>query len=93
MIEELESGKIMTALDKFSEACMWVWDNHPEAICINATKRWVDAGEAIFGNLRTAVEGSGKSGRTFTNDGTHWNDTGSKIIAKVLVPLFDFTHP
>lgn len=90
---DLNTGKMMSALDKYNEACLWVWDNHPEAVCINAAKRWVDAGMAIFGDMRSATEGSGKAGNTFTNEGSHWNDTGSKIIAKALVPLFDFTHP
>lgn len=91
--EEADTGKPITALDKFTEASLWVWQNHPDALCINAAKRWVDAGVAIFGDLRTATEGSGKDGLSFTNEGSHWNDTGSKIIAKALVPLFDFTHP
>lgn len=90
---EYSTGRMMTALDKFTEACLFVWENHPEAVCINTTKRWVDAGMAIFGDLKTATLGSGKDGRTFTNEGSHWNDTGCKIIAKPLVPLFDFTHP
>ena len=90
---ETDTGKPITALDKFSEAALWVWENHPEALCINAAKRWVDAGVAIFGDLRAATEGSGKDGLTFTNEGSHWNDTGSKIIAKTLTSLFDFTHP
>ena len=50
------------------------------------------AGVAIHGNLRAATEGSGKSGSTFTNEGSHWNDYGSKIIAKALAPLFNFVH-
>lgn len=85
------NGRMMSALDKFSEAYLWVREEHPEAVVINAAKRWVDAGFAIFGDLRTATEGSGKAGRTFTNEGSHWNDTGSKIMAKVVLPLFEFT--
>ena len=87
---EQSGGQMMTALDKFSEAVHWVWENHPDVVCIHAAKRWVDAGFAIFGNLRAATEGSGKAGATFTNEGSHWNDTGSKIIAKALTPVFEF---
>ncbi|HHG3448759.1 TPA: hypothetical protein ACPVY9_000991 [Vibrio parahaemolyticus] len=89
-IEEQQDGKMMSALDKYAEAFLWVKDNHPEAVCIHAAQRWVDAGYAIFGDLRTATEGSGKGGVTFTNEGSHWNDTGSSVMAKVCAPLFKF---
>lgn len=49
-----------------------------------------DAGFAIHGNLRAATEGSGRNGLTFTNKGSHWNDTGSKIMAKAVLPLLNF---
>lgn len=88
---ESVTGKQMTALDKFTEACDWVWTNHPEVVCINAAARWCEAGFAIFGNLKAATEASGKTGSTFTNEGSHWNDTGSKIIAKAVLPYLDFT--
>ncbi|MDF4639333.1 hypothetical protein P3489_06000 [Vibrio parahaemolyticus] len=89
-IEEQDDGKMMSALDKYAEAYLWVKDNHPEAVCIHAAQRWVDAGNAIFGDLRTATEGSGKNGSTFTNEGSHWNDTGCLVMAKVCSPLFRF---
>lgn len=89
---EVGTGKMMTALDKFSEASQWVYVNHPEVPCINAAARWCEAGVAIHGNLRIATEGSGKGGETFTNEGSHWNDTGSKIIAKTVMPLLDFAR-
>jgi hypothetical protein len=83
-------GKVMSALDKYQEAYFYVKDTYPEAVCINAAKRWVDAGFAIHGDLKTATLGSGKSGSTFTNEGSHWNDTGSKIMAKAVLPLLNF---
>jgi len=88
---ELTTGKMMTALDKFTEAHLWVLQNHPEAVCINAAQRWVDAGVAIFGDMKSATVASGKAGNTFTNEGSHWNDTGCKIIGKTLMSLFNFT--
>ncbi len=90
LLSEQQNGALMTALDKYNEAYSFVIDHHPEAVFINSAKRWVDAGNAIFGNLKTATEGSGKDGATFTNEGSHWNDTGSKIIAKTLTPVFKF---
>lgn len=89
-IEEQLDGSMLSALDKYNQAFEWVKQNHPEVVFINSVKRWVDAGVLIFGDLRSATEGSGKSGATFTNEGSHWNDTGSKIIAKTLTPLFAF---
>jgi hypothetical protein len=89
-ILEQNDGKMMSALDKYNEAYNYVMENHPEALFINAAARWVDAGFAIFGDLKTATLGSGRDGETFTNEGSHWNDTGSKVIAKFVVPVFDF---
>jgi|GEM_PF-1141906 len=90
-IGEQTGGKMMTALDKYNEAVQWLEENHDADIgVINSVKRWVDAGFAIFGDLKTATLGSGTGGSTFTNEGSHWNDTGSKIIAKTLTGLFEF---
>ena len=89
-IIEQKDGKMMSALDKYNEAYNWVIDNHPDVVIINAAKRWYDAAVAIFGDLKAATVGSGKGGLTFTNEGSHWNDTGSKIIAKAILAVFDF---
>lgn len=79
--------KAMSALDKYQEATQFLREKHPEIVAIDATKRWVDAGISIFGNLKTATEGSGKTGSTFTNEGSHWNDTGSAVMAKAVIPI------
>lgn len=90
---EQADGQMMTALDKYSQAYLWVKENQPTAVCINAAQRWVDAGNAIFNNnLKDATLGSGKGGSTFTNEGSHWNDTGSKVMAKCVLPLLNFTN-
>lgn len=91
-ILEQHDGKMMSALDKFNEAYNWLLDNHPDVVIINVAKRWRDAAVAIFGDLKSTTVGSGKAGLTFTNGVSHWNDTGSKIIAKTLLPLFDLVH-
>ncbi|MFW6586641.1 hypothetical protein, partial [Acinetobacter baumannii] len=56
--------RMMSALDKYQEATDFLRANN--VICIDAAKRWVDAGFAIFGDLKTATLGSGKDGTTFT---------------------------
>ena len=89
-ILEQNDGKMMSALDKYNEAYTYVMANHPDALFINAAARWVDAAFTIFGDLKSATVGSGRDGSTFTNEGSHWNDTGSKVIAKFVVPVFDF---
>lgn len=76
---------MMTALDKTQEAIEYL--KSVDIPAIDSTKRWVNAGFAIFGDLKTATVGSGKDGSTFTNEGSHWNDTGSKIMAKSVIPL------
>lgn len=76
------AARMMTALDKTQEAIEYL--NSVDIAAIDATKRWCDAGFAIFGDLKTATIGSGKAGETFTNEGSHWNDTGSAIMAKIV---------
>lgn len=79
--------KAMSALDKYQEAIQFLRENHPDIVAIDAAKRWVEAGVSIFGNLKAATLGSGKTGLTFTNEGSHWNDTGSAIMAKTVISL------
>jgi hypothetical protein len=78
-------ARMMSALDKYQEATEYL--NSVDIPCIDVVKRWVNAGIAIFGDLKTATLGSGKSGLTFTNEGSHWNDTGSAIVAKTVLPI------
>ncbi|RBO94939.1 hypothetical protein [Pseudochrobactrum asaccharolyticum] len=82
-----DTGHMMTPLDRFAEAHNHVVANHPNSVSIHATQRWCDAAVAIFANLKAATEGSGKAGATFTNEGSHWNDTGSRIMAKAVLPV------
>lgn len=82
---EKGTARMMSALDKFQEATEYL--NSIGIPCIDAAKRWVDAGVSIFGDLRAATVGSGKGGATFTNEGSHWNDTGSVVMAKAVIPL------
>ena len=78
-------AKMMSALDKYQEATEYL--NSVGIPCVDAAKRWVEAGVSIFGDLKTATLGSGKGGATFTNEGSHWNDTGGKIMAKAVIPI------
>lgn len=81
----LGPARMMSALDKYQEATEFL--NSVGVPCIDAAKRWTDAGVAIFGDLKAATIGSGKAGATFTNEGSHWNDTGGRIMAKAVLPL------
>lgn len=83
-------GKVLTALDAQQLSHQWMVDNHPEVMSFNLVKNWVDAALDVYGNLRTSTVGSGKAGLTFTNEGSHWNDTGCKVQARLIVPVFDF---
>ena len=78
-------AKSMSALDKYQEASEYL--NSIGIPCIDAAYRWVEAGNLIFGDLKSATIGSGKTGQTFTNEGSHWNDTGSKVMAKAVIPI------
>lgn len=81
----LGSAKAMSALDKYQEAVQYLREQN--IVCLDTAIRWVEAGKALFGDLKTATLGSGKGGATFTNEGSHWNDTGGKIMAKSVLPL------
>lgn len=78
-------ARMMSALDKYQEATEYL--NSVGVPCVDSANRWVNAGIAIFGDLKTATIGSGKGGATFTNEGSHWNDTGGKIMAKAVIPI------
>lgn len=80
-------AKMMSALDKYQEATEFLRSNN--VICIDAAKRWVEAAFSIFGDLKAATSGSGKDGVTFTNEGSHWNNSGSAILAKTVLSLLN----
>lgn len=84
-------GTAMSPLDKMTQAYRYVLENHPDAVILNLAQRWTDAGFAIFGEMRTPTEGSGKAGTSFSSDGTHWNDTGARIQAKGALSVLNFT--
>ncbi|GAB4023241.1 hypothetical protein GCM10028808_73080 [Spirosoma migulaei] len=50
-------------------------------------KRYADRNFA--GNYYNATVASGNNGITLLSDGTHWNDTGSLVVAKEIGPIFD----
>ena len=79
------SAKAMSALDKYQEAIQYLREQN--IVCLDTAQKWVEAGNALFSDLKTATLGSGKGGATFTNEGSHWNDTGGKIMAKAVLPL------
>ena len=86
---EDKSGHVMTALDAQEMCYEWTKTNEQDVIAINACKYWCDAAVAMFGDLKTATIGSGKNGDTMTNEGSHWNDTGSAVMARCIGPVFD----
>ena len=85
-------GNILTALDFQTFTHKWIQDNMPSVLSINACKYWCDAAKTLFGNMKSATTGSGKDGKTFTNEGAHWNDTGSAVMDRCIGPVFDFYH-
>lgn len=84
-----KDGNMITALDAQSMCDLWIRENEPNVISINGCKYWVDAGRSIFGDLKSATVGSGKNGNTFTNEGSHWNDTGCKVMDRCIGGVFD----
>ncbi|MDR0630566.1 MAG: hypothetical protein LBF70_00835 [Holosporales bacterium] len=85
-------GRMWTALDSQSSCFMYCKDNRPECVYINAVKHFVKACYDCYGNMKDATVASGKNGLTFTNEGSHWNDTGCRVMARILLPILDFMH-
>ena len=93
---QLKDGLVWTALDSQSSCYEHINSKYgesesPSVIYLNAVKTWCKAANEIWGNLALGTVGSGKTGTTFTNEGSHWNDTGSKIMARTVLPVLDFT--
>jgi hypothetical protein len=88
----LADGVSMTALDAQMSCYQYMKDTYPEVVYLNAVKNWVNAAKACYGNLYKATIGSGKDGATFTNEGSHWNDTGSRVMARYILPVLDFIN-
>lgn len=82
-------GYMWTALDAQSGCYMHMIENYPDIVYINAVKHFVRACYDCYGDMKTATVGSGKAGKTFTNEGSHWNDTGSRVMARVILPILD----
>ena len=82
-------GYMWTALDAQSGCYMHMIENYPDIVYINAVKHFVRACYDCYGDMKTATVGSGKAGKTFTNEGSHWNDTGSRVMARVVLPILD----
>lgn len=87
-----QDGRALTALDAQMLSNAALAESKPDAVIIQAVKHFVDAAVASYGNLRSATEGSGKAGRTFTNEGSHWNNTGSRIMARAVLPILDLYY-
>lgn len=91
-IVDMNDGIAMTTLDAQMSCYQYMTDKYPNITYLNAIKNWVNAAIACYGNLHDATIGSGKDGLTFTNEGGHWNDTGSKVMARFILPVLDFIN-
>ena len=82
-------GFAMSSFDEqmYSNYALLGKDN---ALVINAIKYWIDSAIALYGNLKAATIGSGKVGNTLSDEGSHWNDRGSALMARCVCPVMDF---
>ena len=83
-------GVMWTALDAQMSCFLHTIENHPDVVYVNAVKHFVDACIACYGNMKDATIGSGKQGKTFTNESSHWNDTGCRVMARAVLASIDF---
>ena len=90
-IKDGSTNKIgWTALDAQSSIYLYMLENHSNIIYINAFRNWIEACNKCYGNLENATTGTRKNGNTFSDEGSHYNDTGCKVMARVILPVFDF---
>lgn len=92
---ELSDGIVWTTVDAQYSCYEYINEHYKNSetvkvAYINAIRGWVTAAIAMFGNLADATAAGGKDGNTFTNEGSHWNDTGSKVMARLVLPVLDF---
>lgn len=90
ILSTTNDGRVWTALDAQMSCYSFISEKHPEAVYINAVKHFVEACFACYGSMKLATIGSGKAGLTFTNEGSHCNDTGSKVMARAVLPILEF---
>lgn len=88
---QMKDGPVWCGLDSQMSCYTWVKEKHPEVIYINAIKHFYEACMKCYGDMASATVGSGKNGLTFTNEGSHWNDTGCKVMARAVLPVLDMT--
>ncbi|WP_155756952.1 pyocin knob domain-containing protein [Acinetobacter sp. Ver3] len=81
----LGDARSMSALDKYQEAINYLRSQN--IVCLDTAEHWVEACKAVFGDLKSATVASGKTGATFTDEGSHWNNNGAKVMAKAVIPL------
>lgn len=86
---QMKDGPVWCGLDSQMSCYTWVKEKHPEVVYINAIKHFYEACINCYGDMATATKGSGKNGLTFTNEGSHWNDTGCKVMARAVLPVLD----
>lgn len=92
ILSTLKDGRMWSAVDA-QMSCWEYFDRvYPDVIYINTIRGWVNAAIKCYGDLRTATIGSGRSGNTFSSEGSHPNTTGSKVLAREILPVLDFVH-
>lgn len=79
-----------TALDANSSIYEYMQKAHPDVVYINAFRNWIEACNSCYGNLENATTASGAAGKTLSSEGSHYNDMGCKVMARVILPVFDF---
>jgi len=93
MCEMNPSGDYLTWLDANERAHLHLTTNHPEVVAINAARFWRESAIFLYGNVYDSVVGTNAtSTASFSVDGTHWNELGNKIMAKVILPVLDFVN-
>lgn len=83
-----KSGKTQTCIDNYHAINNYMLKKNVNYI--DMFSYFKEFAEASYGTLYHSMIRSGVSGNTLSYDGTHWNHNGDKLVASILLPLFDF---
>lgn len=87
---EKGTGEKITVADVYRAVSQWMLGKDNQTATVNLFEEMNRDAMLKYGSYYDGFLGSGATGTTFTKDGTHWNDVGSKEAARYLLPLFDF---
>lgn len=83
-------GMIKTCYDNYDAVDAHIKTNHSDYIYIPVNNIFKSVSESFYGKHQLGMAASAADGETLSIDSTHWNDNGVKLVAEIVLPVFDF---